>query len=158
MARWSLVFALTSASLAGCAAILGREDIVLEADPLGADGAIDGAAGDDVVVDDKDGSTADTGSGDAGPDGPSCPGVDAACTADAATACCPGMECRNLRCSPCWPVTGSCGGGVRCCGTTLRCDTRINKCVECIEAGVQCPITEANLCCSGNCSPVNGCF
>ena len=158
MARWGVVFALAGASLAGCAAILGREAIVLDADGLDADGATDDRTAADVVLpDDVDTPPTDGGS-DAGPDAPTCPGVDSGCTNDSGTACCPGMECRNQRCNLCAPLDGSCSGGMRCCGPTLRCDTRIFKCIECLEAGTQCPITEANICCGGNCSPVNGCF
>lgn len=158
MPRWGVVFALTCASLAGCAAILGREAILFDSDPLDSDGATDDRTVPDVVLSEADGEAPVDAGSDAAPDAPACPGVDSGCTSDAATACCPGMECRNQRCNVCAPLNGTCSGGVRCCGSTLRCDTRIFKCVQCLEAGVQCPITEPQICCSGTCSPTNGCF
>jgi hypothetical protein len=159
--RRVLVF-LAVVSMVGCAAILGREEIVLEEETLRPDSSDDRATG----VDDANGGEADdalNGDGtvtvmDAGDAGPTCPGVDASCDLATDAGCCPGMECRNLHCSPCIALNGGCvsGGNTRCCGSAVC--ARGNVCSPCLEAGASCEITEPQECCSKNCSPVNGCF
>ena len=160
--RRRVVFFIALVSMVGCAAILGREELVIE------DGAQrPDSSGDGTTSGGEDGSgggtndalTGDgTTSGDAADAGPTCPGVDASCDLDADAGCCPGMECRNAHCSPCIALNGGCvaGGSPRCCGTAVC--GRGNVCIACLEAGTTCEITEPQFCCSKNCSPVNGCF
>ena len=161
-ARRRIVVFVAFASVAGCAAILGREDIVFDDDPLRPDATDDRttSAEDGTGGGTNDAPLVDAPASDGGDAGPTCPGVDASCDLDANAdaGCCPGMECRNAHCSPCIALNGGCvsGGNTRCCGTAVC--ARGNVCIPCLEAGVSCEITDPQFCCSKQCSPVNGCF
>ena len=162
-ARRRVVVFLAFGGVAGCAAILGREDIVFDEDTLRPDASEDRTtSGNDATGEATadDAPTADVITTDSGDAGPTCPGVDASCDSDANAdaGCCPGMECRNARCSACIALTAGCvqGGNTRCCGTAV-CGAA-NTCIACLEAGATCEITEPQRCCSKQCSPVNGCF
>jgi hypothetical protein len=152
--RRAVVFVVFG-SMAGCAAILGREDIVFDEDTLRPDSSDDRTTSTPDVTPVADVNTADV--NDAGP---TCPGVDASCDTDANAdaGCCSGLECRNARCSTCIALNGGCvqGGNTRCCGTAVC--GQANVCIPCLEAGVTCSITDPQFCCSKQCSPVNGCF
>lgn len=147
--------------MAGCAAILGREDIVFDEDTLRPDSSDDRTTSTpDVTGETGDAPAGDVNTADANDAGPTCSGVDAACDTDAGAdaGCCPGMECRSARCRFCLAFNQGCvqNGNTPCCGTDV-CGAA-NRCIACLEAGATCEITEPQRCCSKQCSPTNGCF
>jgi hypothetical protein len=160
--RRRIVVFVALGSMAGCAAILGREDIVFDEDTLRPDSSDDRTTSTEDVRGGETGDAppADGNDVDAADAGPTCPGVDASCDVDANAdaGCCPGMECRNARCSRCLVLNQGCvqGGNTPCCGSAVC--GQASRCIECLEAGTTCSITDPQFCCTKQCSPVNGCF